>query len=82
MKPEINETKDQRLTWRSTAMLRIANDPAMVMPVTVVIVVPIPLAGLDYTGSGESDQGEHEAAAHKAPRSCHSWISHAVTPLF
>jgi hypothetical protein len=62
-------------------MLRIANDPGMVMPVTVVIVVPIPLAGLDYTGGGESDQGEHEAAAHKAPRGCHSWISHAV-PFF
>ena len=62
-------------------MLRIANDPAMVMPVTVVIVVPIPLAGLDYTGGGESDQGEYEAAAHKAPRGCHSWISHAV-PFF
>jgi hypothetical protein len=63
-------------------MLRIANDPGMVMPVTVVIVIPIPLAGLDDTGGGERDQGEDEAAAHKAPRGCHSWISHAVTPLF
>jgi hypothetical protein len=67
-------------------MLRIANGPAMVMPVTVVIVVPIPLViplagGLDYTGGGESDHGEYEAAAHKAPRGRHPWISHVV-PFF
>jgi hypothetical protein len=38
-------------------MLRITNGPAMVMPVTVVIVVPITLAGLNYTGGSKSDQG-------------------------
>ena len=48
-------------------MLRIANDPGMVMPVTVVIVIPIPLAGLDDAGGGERDQGEDEAAAYAPP---------------
>jgi hypothetical protein len=59
----------QSICLESTAMFRITGDPSVVMPVAVVIVVPIPLASLDYTGgSGESDQGKHEAAAHNTPR--------------
>jgi hypothetical protein len=62
-------------------MLCIAGDPSVRVVIAIVIVVPIPFARLNDAGGSESDQGQHEAAAHKAPRSRHSCISHVV-PFF
>jgi hypothetical protein len=57
------------LRYESAAMFCIAGDPGVVVPVTVVIVVPVPLAVLDYArGSCKSYQRQHEAAAHDTPR--------------